>query len=255
MKFFEGIGRILLRVAEEFGRFWILLMRTFAWAVRPPYDVGELFRQMVRVGVDSIPVVFLTGLFTGMVIALQTFRGFARFHAESFVGSVVSVSVLRELAPVLAALMVTGRIGSAMAAELGSMRVTEQIDALVALATEPVQYLIVPRVLASIIMLPVLVTMADAVGIGGGYLVAVLLMGANPVEYTRNSFQFLEVNDFSSGLIKAAVFGLILALVGCQKGYYTTGGAEGVGTSTTRAVVAGSLSILLADFFLTKMLY
>ena len=255
MKLLEGLGAAVMRTFVELGRFVNLLFRTFAWAVRPPYDVAEVFKQMVRVGVDSIPVVFLTGLFTGMVIALQTYTGFARFHAESFVGSVVALSVTRELAPVLAALMVTGRVGSAMAAELGTMRVTEQIDALVALATEPVQYLVVPRVVAATVMLPLLVVMADAVGIGGGYVVAVDLLGANPVTYVHNSFQFLEMNDLTSGIIKAAFFGLIFSLIGCQKGYYTEGGAEGVGISTTRAVVAGSLAILIADFFLTKVLF
>jgi phospholipid/cholesterol/gamma-HCH transport system permease protein len=255
LKILEGIGSILTRTLEELGRFVNLLFRTAAWAVRPPYDVAELVKQMVRVGVDSIPVVFLTGLFTGMVIALQTYTGFARFHAESFVGSVVALSITRELAPVLAALMVTGRVGSAMAAELGTMRVTEQIDALVALATEPVQYLVVPRVVAATIMMPLLVVMADAVGIGGGYVVAVDLLGANPVTYVHNSFQFLDMNDLSSGIIKAAFFGLIFSLIGCQKGYYTEGGAEGVGIATTRAVVAGSLAILIADFFLTKVLF
>jgi phospholipid/cholesterol/gamma-HCH transport system permease protein len=255
LKILEGIGSVLTRTLEELGRFVNLLFRTAAWAVRPPYDVAELLKQMVRVGVDSIPVVFLTGLFTGMVIALQTYTGFARFHAESFVGSVVALSITRELAPVLAALMVTGRVGSAMAAELGTMRVTEQIDALTALATEPVQYLVVPRVVAATIMMPLLVVMADAVGIGGGYVVAVDLLGANPVTYVHNSFQFLDMNDLSSGIIKAAFFGLIFSLIGCQKGYYTEGGAEGVGIATTRAVVAGSLAILIADFFLTKVLF
>ena len=255
MKVLESIGKALLRALGELGRFVDLLFRTAAWTVRPPYDIPEIVKQMVRVGVDSIPVVFLTGLFTGMVIALQTYTGFARFHAESFVGSVVALSVTRELAPVLAALMVTGRVGSAMAAELGTMRVTEQIDALVALATEPVQYLVVPRVVAATVMLPLLVVMADAVGIGGGYVVAVDLLGANPVTYVHNSFQFLEMNDLTSGIVKAAFFGLIFSLIGCQKGYYTEGGAEGVGIATTRAVVAGSLAILIADFFLTKILF
>ena len=255
MKIFEAVGSAVTRLLSELGRFVQLLFRTAAWAVRPPYDVAETVRQMVRVGVDSIPVVFVTGLFTGMVISLQTYTGFARFHAESFVGSVVALSVTRELAPVLAALMVTGRVGSAMAAELGTMRVTEQIDALVALATEPIQYLIVPRVDAATIMLPLLVVMADAVGIGGGYLVAVDLLGANPVTYVHNSFHFLGVNDLTSGIIKAASFGLLFSLIGCQKGFYTEGGAEGVGISTTRAVVSGSLAILVADFFLTKLLF
>jgi phospholipid/cholesterol/gamma-HCH transport system permease protein len=256
MRLFEAIGRVLLRVLEEFGRSFQMLGRVAAWAPRPPYDVPELLRQMVRVGVDSVPVVFVTTLFTGMVMALQTFNGFARFHAESLVGSVVALSLTRELSPVLTGLMVTGRVGSAMAAELGTMRVTEQIDALTALATEPVQYLIVPRVAASILMLPLLVVMGDAVGIYGGYFVAVQLLGANPVSYIDNSFKYLYVgDDIVSGIIKAAVFGLIFSLIACVRGYYTEGGAEGVGRSTTRAVVSGSLTILVADFFLTKILF
>lgn len=255
MKFLEAIGRAVLRLLEELGRFFQMLGQTAAWAVRPPYDVPEHFRQMVRVGVDSIPVVFLTTLFTGMVMALQTYNGFARFHAESLVGSVVALSLTRELSPVLTALMVTGRVGSAMAAELGTMRVTEQIDALTALGTEPVQYLVVPRVTASILMMPLLVMLGDAVGMYGGYLVAVQLLGANPVTYIENSFQFLEVSDVTSGIVKAAVFGLIFSTVACVRGYYTEGGAEGVGRSTTRAVVAGSLAVLFADFFLTKLLF
>ncbi len=254
-RFLEVVGRGVLRVLEEFGRFFQMLGRVAGWSVRPPYDVPELLRQMVRVGWDSIPVVFLTTLFTGMVLALQTFSGFARFHAESLVGSVVALSLTRELAPVLTALMVTGRVGSSMAAELGTMRVTEQIDALTALATEPVQYLMVPRVEAAILMMPLLVVMGDAVGIYGGYFVAVQLLGANPVTYIDNSFQFLKLNDITSGIIKAAIFGLIFALIACVRGYYTEGGAEGVGRSTTRAVVSGSLSVLVVDFFLTKLLF
>jgi len=210
---------------------------------------------MVRVGVDSVPVVGLTALFTGMVLALQTYRGFARFHAEGFVASVVSLSLTRELAPVLAALMIAGRIGSSFAAELGTMRVTEQIDALYAMAVEPIQYLVVPRVGAATVMLPFLVAFADGIGVFGGYAVAVGLMGANPVVYWEKTFQYLDLNDVFSGLIKAAVFGLILAVTGCSKGFFTAGGAEGVGRSTTAAVVMASLVILLSDFFLTKILF
>ncbi|HEY7114655.1 MAG TPA: ABC transporter permease [Thermoanaerobaculia bacterium] len=256
MRFLEALGRFVLRLLEQIGRFFQMLGRTAVWGLRPPYDVTEWLRQMVRVGWDSIPVVFLTALFTGMVMALQTYNGFARFHAEGWVGSVVALSLTRELAPVLTALMVTGRVGSAMAAELGTMRVTEQIDALTALATEPVQYLIVPRVLASIAMMPLLVLMADAIGMYGGYLVAVQLLGANPVTYVDNSFKYLTVSDdVVSGLIKAAVFGLLFSLIACVRGYDTHGGAEGVGRSTTAAVVSGSLAILLTDFFLTKLLF
>jgi phospholipid/cholesterol/gamma-HCH transport system permease protein len=255
VRFLEAIGRGLLRLLEELGRFFQMLWQAASWLVRPPYDVPEHFRQMVRVGVDSIPVVFLTTLFTGMVLALQTFNGFKRFHAESLVGSVVALSLTRELAPVLTALMVTGRVGSAMAAELGTMRVTEQIDALTALGTEPVQYLVVPRVAASVLMMPLLVILGDFVGMYGGYLVAVQLLGANPITYIENSFQFLEISDVTSGIVKAAVFGLIFSLLACVRGYYTEGGAEGVGRATTRAVVSGSLSVLFADFFLTKLLF
>ena len=198
---------------------------------------------------------FLTCLFTGMVLALQTYRGFERFHAEGFVGSVVALSLTRELAPVLTGLMVAGRVGSAMAAELGTMRVTEQIDALYAMATEPIHYLVVPRVNASVLMLPVLTIMGDAIGIVGGWLVSVGLFGANSYLYMERTFQFLEVNDITSGLIKAAFFGLILSVTGCAKGFYTSGGAEGVGRATTSAVVTACMYILLSDFFLTKILF
>jgi phospholipid/cholesterol/gamma-HCH transport system permease protein len=232
-----------------------MLWRTIKWTFSPPFEGREWLRQMVRVGVDSVPVVFLTTMFTGMVMALQTYNGFHRVHAENFVGSVVALAMLRELSPVLVALMVTGRVGSSMAAEIGTMRVTEQLDALQALATDPVQYLFVPRVIAGIVMLPLLTILGDALGVGGGYLVAVKLMDANPYIYQQNTYQFLKLNDIWSGLIKAAVFGLILTLTGCVRGYYTRGGAEGVGRATTAAVVSASLIILFTDFFLTKLLF
>jgi phospholipid/cholesterol/gamma-HCH transport system permease protein len=252
---FERIGRVFLRLFEQTGLWFRMLWRTIVWGVRPPFEVGEWLRQMVRVGVDSVPVVFLTTMFTGMVMALQMYNGFHRVHAENFVGSAVALAMLRELSPVLVGLMVTGRVGSSMAAEIGTMRVTEQIDALKALATEPVQYLFVPRVLAGIIMLPLLVILGDLLGIAGGYLVAVRLLGANPIIYEQNTFSFVKMNDIWSGLIKAACFGLILTLTGCVRGYYTSGGAEGVGRATTAAVVSASLVILLTDFFLTKLLF
>ena len=250
----EWLGRGLLGVLHAVGRFFVLVGQTLHGAVRPPYAPRAAAQQFVRVGVDSVPVVLLTALFTGGVLALQTFKGFSRFHAEGYIGSVVALSMLRELAPVLTALMVTGRAGSAMAAELGSMRVTEQIDALVALATDPVQYLFVPRVVAGILVVPMLVVLADVVGIAGGYLVAVLYLGANPVRYVENTFLYLDLDDLTSGLIKSAVFGGLLTVIGCQCGFDTRGGAEGVGRATTRAVVAASLAVLVADFFLTKVL-
>lgn len=252
---FEILGLYFVNVFEQTGLWFRMLWRTITAAVRPPFELREWLRQMVRLGWDSIPVVFLTSMFTGMVLALQTFNGFQRVHAENFVGSVVALAMLRELSPVLVGLMVTGRVGSSMAAEIGTMRVTEQIDALKSLATDPVQYLFVPRVIAGILMLPFLVVLGDALGVGGGYLVAVKMMDANPVLYEQNTYQFLEMNDIWSGLIKAAIFGLILTLTGCVRGYYTRGGAEGVGRATTNAVVSSSLIILLSDFFLTKLLF
>ena len=253
-RIFEPIGRVFLRLFEQTGLWFRMLWRTIVWAVRPPWEVQSWLRQMVRVGVESVPVVFLTTMFTGMVFALETYTGFHRVHAENYVGSAVALAMLRELSPVLVGLMVTGRVGSSMAAEIGTMRVTEQIDALKALATEPVQYLFVPRVIAGIIMLPFLVILGDALGIGGGYLVAVKLLGANGVIYQNNTFQFLHIKDLWTGVIKAGTFGLILTLTGCVRGYYTSGGAEGVGRSTTQAVVSASLIILLSDFFLSKLL-
>ena len=252
---FDRIGRAFIGLFESTGNWFSMLWRTITWSVRRPFEVREWVRQMVRLGVDSIPVVFLTAMFTGMVLALQTYVGFQRVHAENFVGSVVALAMLRELSPVLVGLMVTGRVGSSMAAEIGTMRVTEQIDALEALATDPIHYLFVPRVIAGIVMLPFLVVLGDALGIGGGYLVGVKLMGANPVLYESNTYQYLQMNDIWSGLVKAAAFGLILTLTGCVRGYDTSGGAEGVGRSTTAAVVSASLIILLSDFFLTKLLF
>ena len=251
----EAVGRLALALLVGLGRYAELFGETLRGVFRRPFDLRALAQQVVRVGTDSVPVVLLTAAFTGGVLALQTFEGFSRFHAEGFVGSVVALSMLRELAPVLTGLMVAGRAGSAMAAELGSMRVTEQLDALVALATDPVHFLFVPRVLAGVLVLPMLVVLANATGIGGGYLVAVRLLGANPVIYLDNTFQYLELNDLLSGLVKSACFGGLLAFVGCVRGFETTGGAEGVGRSTTGAVVQGSLAILIADFFLTKVLF
>jgi phospholipid/cholesterol/gamma-HCH transport system permease protein len=240
---------------QEMGRFFLTLWRVLLWTPRRPWDLRQLLRQMMVVGVNSIPVVTLTALFTGAVLALQTFNVLVRVNAESFVASLVSLSMVRELGCVIGGLMIAGRCGSAMGAELGTMRVTEQIDALEALATDPIHYLMVPRVWATTITLPMLIILADAIGILGGYFVSVVLMGANPVTYTHRTFQYMDLQDLSSGLIKAAVFGLLIAVIGCQKGFYTRGGAEGVGRATTRAVVLASIAILVSDFFLTKVLF
>jgi phospholipid/cholesterol/gamma-HCH transport system permease protein len=207
------------------------------------------------IGFFSLPVVALTALFTGMVLALQSYTGFSRFGAESAIASVVVLSVTRELGPVLAGLMVSGRAGAAMAAELGTMRVTDQIDALSTLSTDPMKYLVAPRLLAGIIALPLLVVLADILGVAGGYLVAVRKLGFSSGTYLNSTFANLEVQDVLSGLIKASVFGFIIALMGCFNGYRSKGGAQGVGTATTSAVVSASILILALDYILTQILF
>lgn len=240
---------------QDVGRSALIFWRVLRWTPRRPYDLGQLFHQMVRVGVQSMPVVLLTALFTGGVMALQIFTVLARFGAEGYVGSIVGLAMVRELAAVLGALMIAGRCGSAFGAELGAMRVTEQIDALEVLATDPVHYLIVPRVWATTLMLPLLIILADAIGILGGYLVSVVVMGANATTYLDNTFQFMQMDDLTSGLVKAAVFGLLISVIGCTQGFYTRGGAEGVGRATTAAVVSGSIAVLVANFFLTRLMF
>jgi phospholipid/cholesterol/gamma-HCH transport system permease protein len=194
-------------------------------------------------------------MFTGMVLALQTYIGFQRVHAENFVGSVVALAMLRELSPVLVGLMVTGRVGSSMAAEIGTMRVTDQIDALTTLSTDPLRYLVLPRLLAGLLTLPALVFVADIIGVFGGYLVGTYKLSFNPVNYLTQTEQYLETIDVVSGLVKAAVFGFIVALMGCYHGYNSRGGAEGVGQATTYAVVSASILILLSNYMLTEAFF
>lgn len=249
------IGLRVLRFLEESGRVMILFYKTLSLTFRPPFDFRNLFKQIEEVGVKSIPVVLITGAFTGMVLALQSYTGFKRFNAEAFVGTVVALSMTRELGPVLSGLMVSGRVGSAMAAELGTMQVTEQIDALYTLATNPIKYLIVPRFLAALIVMPILTIFADVIGILGGYLISVELLGSNPTIYIRRTYDYLDLEDIYIGLLKACVFGMIIAIIGCYQGFNTQGGAEGVGKSTTRAVVLSSLLILIANYFITAMFF
>ncbi len=252
---FNIIGFWILRFLEESGRVMILFLKTVHFILRPPFDIRNLLKQIEYVGVKSIPVVLITGGFTGMVLALQSYTGFKRFNAEAFVGTVVALSMTRELGPVLAGLMVSGRVGSAMAAELGTMQVTEQIDALYTLAINPIKYLVVPRFLASLIVMPILTAFADVVGILGGYLISVLLLGTNPTIYVRRTYDYLDLEDIYIGLLKACIFGMIIATIGCYQGINTRGGAEGVGKATTNAVVISSLLILVANYFVTALLF
>jgi len=254
-KLINIIGLSVTRILSEMGRMVLLFIETLSWIFRPPYRPFLIVKQLEFVGVKSTLVVIITGLFTGGVLALQTYYGFKMFSAESLVGATVGLSMTRELGPVLTGLMVTGRAGSAMAAEIGTMRVTEQIDALSVLAVNPVEYLIVPRVIAGVIMLPILTVLSDFLGIVGGYFVGVNLLGISSGAYISKLVQYVDLSDLYNGLLKAACFGLILAFVGCYKGYTTSGGAEGVGKATTQAVVMASAMLLVADYFLTALMF
>ncbi|MEW6444405.1 MAG: ABC transporter permease [bacterium] len=252
---FSRVGQAVFRMIERAGRLLIVIATTLQWFVRPPYRFHETFRQMEFVGVRSIFVITLASMFTGGVLALQTYYAFAIFNAESLVGATVALSVTRELGPVMAALMVTARAGSAMAAELGTMRVTEQIDALNTMAVDPIEYLFVPRIAASLVMVPVLTVYFDFLGILGGYLAGVNYLGIEPGPFMKSIVQFTEYQDMTHGLIKSAVFGLMLAFISCYKGFFAGQGAEGVGRATTEAVVLSSVHILVSDYFLTDLLY
>ncbi|MBU1740431.1 MAG: ABC transporter permease [Proteobacteria bacterium] len=242
-------------IVDQMGQILLLFLRAVIWTFRPPFRWFLVVKQMEFVGVKSLPVVILTGTFSGGVFALQSYYGFNQFGAEGYVGPVVALALTRELGPVLTALMVTGRAGSAMAAELGTMRVTEQIDALTVMAANPVQYLVVPRIIAGLVMMPLLTIIADLLGIVGGYLVTVRLLGVDGGLYIAKTVEYLGVADVLNGLVKALVFGLIMSLIGCYKGYYTRGGAEGVGQATTQAVVFASLTIIISDYFLTAVMF
>lgn len=251
----RGIGAFTIRSVEQLGQMTLFLLDMLAWIFRPPLRIGAIIKEMEFVGVNSIFVVILTGGFTGGVFTLQSYYGFRLFGAESMVGPTVALAMTRELGPVLTALMVTGRAGSAMAAELGAMRVTEQIDALHVMAANPVKYLVVPRVLSAVIMLPLLTAVANFLGIIGGWVVGVKILGIPHGLYEPRILEFLSTSDIINGMIKAAVFGGIFSFVGCFKGFNAAGGAEGVGKATTEAVVLGSVLILIVDYFLTALMF
>ena len=255
MNFLQPIGRIFLAFLATTGHLTIFTVTAIGSCVRPPYYPRMILRQMLDIGYFSLPVVGLTALFAGMVLALQSYTGFARFSAEGAVANVVVLSITRELGPVLAGLMVAGRIGASMAAEIGTMRVTEQIDALTTLSTNPLKYLVVPRLIAGLTMFPFLVLVADIIGVFGGYMVAVYKLGFNASNYIQRTYDFLQAEDVNSGLVKAAVFGIIVALMGCYHGYHSKGGAQGVGAATTNAVVSACILILCFDYILTEMFF
>ncbi len=249
------IGRTLLEFLAVVGRFARFAIRTVKHCFLPPFYFRQTFRQFLDIGYYSLPVVGLTTLFTGMVLALQSHTGFSRFDAENAIPTVVVLSITRELGPVMAGLMVAGRIGASIAAELGTMRVTEQIDALTTLSTNPFKYLIAPRVIAGTLMLPLLVIVGDIIGVFGGFLVSVYDLHFNAANYISQTWQYLEFRDVASGLWKAAAFGFIITVMGCYHGFNSKGGAQGVGKATTNAVVSASILILVFNYLLTGLFF
>jgi phospholipid/cholesterol/gamma-HCH transport system permease protein len=255
LDFLARVGHVFLAFLSAAGRLALFALTALSHCVRPPFYPRLIARQMIDIGYYSLPVVGLTALFTGVVLALQTHTGFSRFSAEGAIATVVVLSVTRELGPVIASLMVAGRIGAAMAAEIGTMRVTDQIDALSTLSTNPFKYLVVPRIVAGTLAVPFLVLVADVIGVFGGFLVGTYKLDFNPAGYLGQTADYLRAEDVLSGLVKAAVFGFIIALVGCYHGYHSRGGAEGVGAATTASVVSASIMILLFDSALTSILF
>lgn len=249
------IGRIILSALAEIGKLSSFTWLALSHSIRPPIYWRLIFKQMWLIGYNSLPVVGMTALFTGAALAQQIYVGGSRFNAESVVPGVVVIAIVRELGPVLAGLMVAGRVSSAMAAELGTMRVTEQIDALVTLSTDPFKYLIVPRLFASVLTLPLLVLIANIIGVLGGFLIGTQRLGLTEGTYLSVTVDFLEQADVISSMVKAAVFGFIIALMGSYHGYKSSGGAQGVGKSTTNAVVSAFIAILLSNLIITVIVF
>ena len=250
-----SLGRTVLSFFRVVGRLAVFMGNSILHVLFPPWFPRLIVRQIIDIGYYSLPVVGMTALFTGMVLALQSYTGFSRFNAQNAVASVVVLSVTRELAPVLAGLMVAGRVGAAIAAEIGTMRVTEQIDAMTTLSVNPFKYLIAPRILAGTLMLPILVLLGDIVGVFGGYVVSIYRLGFSPGAYLTQTWNILETNDVICGLVKAGAFGLIVTMMGCYHGFNSQRGAQGVGTATTNAVVSSSILILISNYILTQVFF
>jgi phospholipid/cholesterol/gamma-HCH transport system permease protein len=253
--FATNLGSYTRKQIAKIGDIVIFAVNGVLNCFTTPFYSRLILIQILRCGYFSLPVVGLTAIFSGAVLALQSYSGFSRFNAESTIATVVVLSITRELGPVLAGLMVAGRVGASIAAEIGLMRVTEQIDALRTLSTNPIKYLVVPRIIACVIALPILVLIADVIGVMGGYLVSVHSLGFSAGPYISNSFKFLETIDVVSGLVKASCFGFIIAIMGCYYGYNSAVGAQGVGTATTNAVVTSSIFILLSNYLITFIFF
>ena len=252
---FSKVGLLVFEFFKRLGTLVILFGKVSIIGFKPPFYINEILTQIYRIGYQSLPVVGLTAFFTGGALALQIFEGGSRFNAQSAVPSIVAIAMVRELGPVLGGLMVAGRVSAAIAAEIGTMKVTEQLDALKTLSTDPIKYLVLPRVIASAVSLPILVAVGNTIGIMGGLFVGVSRLGFNSSSYLLNTIEFLTLDDIKSGMIKALVFGFIISIMGCYNGFKAIQGAEGVGRATTNAVVSSSIIILASNYLLTELLF
>ena len=252
---FGTIGQKFLKFLSTIGHFSIFFITAIFWMLRPPWYLKKIFHQIVDIGYFSLPVVGLTTFFSGMVLALQTYNGFTELNSETTVARIVLTSITRELGPVLTGLMVAGRIGAKMAAEIATMRVTEQIDALGTLGTRPMQYLIAPKIIASLICVPILVLLGNTIGILGGYIIAIFKLEFNPSMYLYATVEYLQWIDIIQGTVKAVIFGLIISMVSCYFGFNATKGAEGVGHATTASVVISSVMILTSTYIITALFF
>lgn len=254
-RFLEMLGNRFMEFIRYAGGISMLMGETLFWVPVLPLRKRQILEHMSRIGVDSLPIVFLISLFTGMVLSLQSAYQMQRFSAEMYIASLVAFSMTRELGPVLTALIVAGRVGASITAEIGTMKVTEQIDALETLATNPVRYLVVPRFLAMMIMLPLLTIYSDVIGIFGGYTIGVYKLGISHAMYMKNTWNPLKYKDLFTGLIKSFFFAIIICIVACFEGMKAEGGAEGVGRSTTSSVVVSFILIIASDCFFTALFY
>ncbi len=255
LRLLSAIGSWTVEVVSSFGKITILFLDTVRSSMTPPFRFKNILRQMDFLGAKSFYIVVFTGFFTGMVLALNGYLTFRILDAETMVGAAVALAMVREMGPVLASIMVIARAGSAIAAELGTMRITEQIDALTTMSVNPVKYLVVPRMIAGITMMPILATIFSVAGFIGSYFVGVKLFGINAGDFMANVHEILEMADFTKGLVKSIFFGLFLTLIACYYGFYASGGAAGVGRATNKAVVAGCVTIIISDYFLTALMW
>jgi len=255
MVFFALVGKLFLKSFVSLGKIILFIFLSFKYIFYPRFYFYLNIKYFLRILFSSIPIVALTAIFSGMVLALQSYTGFSRFAAETAIPKIVVITLTRELGPVLAGLMVAGRVGGAIAAEIATMRVTEQIDALKTLNTNFYNYLVTPKIITLVVAMPILVTFADIIGVYGGYLIGTLRLGFNETVYITNSIDFLSFNDYFSGIIKSIFFGLIISLMSCYNGLYTSNGSFGVGSATTNAVVSSSILILIFNYLLTELFF